>query len=176
MTAVFIALQSEARKKARQDFEKEIPDAEILLPTPEATTSPASEIDTSNWKTYENEEYSFSFKYPSFLTIRENSFQSPSSKFNIALCESQPCTTLNSILTVNVVTNDFYQSNLENPSISIDEITLDDLKGVVKSFSYHEGTERVVFIKTDNKRFMIGGNEKNSDIFSQILSTFQFID
>ena len=57
MTAVFIALQSEARKKARQDFEKEIPDAEILLPAEEPDP-------TSNWKTYRNEEYKFEFRYP----------------------------------------------------------------------------------------------------------------
>lgn len=34
-----IAYQSETRKKASEDYEKAIPDAEILLPTPEPTTN-----------------------------------------------------------------------------------------------------------------------------------------
>jgi uncharacterized phage-like protein YoqJ len=34
-----IAYQSETRKKANEDFEKTIPDAEILLPTPGPTTN-----------------------------------------------------------------------------------------------------------------------------------------
>ncbi len=70
VTAFLIAYQSETRKKANEDFEKAIPDAEILLPTPEITSIPA--IDTSSWNTYSNEEYSFEVRYPKDYFIETN--------------------------------------------------------------------------------------------------------
>jgi|SRR3989344_2160498 len=39
------------------------------------TATTTEEIDTSNWKTYRNEEYGFEFKYPPYLIIRNNENQ-----------------------------------------------------------------------------------------------------
>ena len=57
LTASFIAFQSEQKRKRLEQYEKQIPGAEILIPQKD-------ENSTENWKTYENEELGFTLKYP----------------------------------------------------------------------------------------------------------------
>ena len=68
MTAAFIAFQSEQRKKASEDYEKTIPDAEILLPTPE-------ENPTINWEAFQDEEFGFEMSYPAGFILKKETLK-----------------------------------------------------------------------------------------------------
>jgi hypothetical protein len=61
LTASFIAFQSEQKRKRLEQYEKQIPEAEIIVPDSE-------EVSTENWKTYSSEGLGFEFKYPADWT------------------------------------------------------------------------------------------------------------
>lgn len=71
-TGALIAYQSEIRKKASEDFEKEVPEAEIIIPSPEPSSDVSFETDTSDWKNFTNEDYNFVVTYPPAWELTDN--------------------------------------------------------------------------------------------------------
>lgn len=67
LTASFIAFQSEQKRKKLKDYEKPIPDAEIIVP--EGETGIIDDETLPGWKTYANEEIGISFIYPENLEL-----------------------------------------------------------------------------------------------------------
>jgi len=52
-----------------------------------ATTT--AEIDTSNWKTYRNEEYGFEFKYPEDLIVKDWAYKTPNWELLLYIGQNQ---------------------------------------------------------------------------------------
>lgn len=81
--------------------------SEKVAPPPTQATT------TSETKTYRNEEWGFEFEYPDGWIVKENTFGSYYSKFNILitpnLAEQYPCPIL-----VNVVLNEFVDNSFKN--------------------------------------------------------------
>lgn len=62
-------------------FDRQQQSSDVILNSPEAEEeSQTEEIDTSNWKTYRNEEYGFKFEYPWDFMQGNNNFYSSNYK------------------------------------------------------------------------------------------------
>ncbi len=179
MTAALIAFQSEQRKKASEDYEKAIPDAEILLPTPEITTSPVSEIDTSNWKTYTFER-KLIFKYPPNYIVHEQT------KDTVLLSPDEVLTSDSDSIAIDVRDIVIYKD--------LDKATLESKKGLtdVKEENIDTGvlitgkvwdisktiSQEITIAVMETKLGVItpnyAGRKEGVSTFRQILSTFEF--
>jgi len=64
LTASFIAFQSEQKRKRLKEYEKPIPEAEIIVPE-------TNEFSNITWETYTNKEYGYTLSYPSHWEVVE---------------------------------------------------------------------------------------------------------
>ncbi|MDD2822706.1 MAG: hypothetical protein PHQ59_01360 [Candidatus Daviesbacteria bacterium] len=145
---------------------------------PRTSEPQATSIDeTADWKTYTNTKYGYLIKYPEKLKIRERGSLSPSLIDSLDICLKESCGDPD-IISVNVITKEFALGSLNNPSISKEEITISNIKGIKKVGEYHYGKEIIVYFPAPNgaSYVNIGTNSQNAQIFDTILSTFKFTD
>lgn len=143
------------------------------------TSKDASEIDTSNWQTYVNERWGYSFKYPKNWYLEEptiaitnvRSWQRKSSEYS----DSERDITI--IVYPN--TSDPREIVRQDEGEQKSEITV----GGEKGFEYHEyaypGSPyiyRVIFIPKNGSLYRMRIYQQNPEmiIFNQILKTFIF--
>lgn len=164
------------------------------IPTPTIATFPTkipTPDPTTNWKTYENKKYGFSFKYPDYLhqiksTVSSNSL--PSEKF-----QSDDFQTEDGIENT-IVSKGLNLAYTYNDSMGCDtseDITKNELKIITidnhETRRYFVSWEGMIFYAADvflpksclNISLNYGNNYNKDqvlDIFSQILSTFKFTD
>jgi hypothetical protein len=190
-----IDYQSETRKKASEDYEKAIPDAEILLPTPEITSIPA--IDTSSWNIYTSEEYGLTFKYPDLWTLEDDTrifeqgdmvsvvFVGEAQKVGSELFDggsfsvSLPIETTQNIKTW---VKDYYSRTTTNSSITeYSEKTVGNTT-YQKVYTCGLGCFNYYNLKREGNVYQIltfaGGPDeaKHQQTVDQILSTFEFLE
>ena len=203
VTAFLIAYQSETRKKANEDFEKAIPDAEILLPTP-------VEAPLSGWQTYINEEYKFEFQYPahwnvdanpqvSFVQLQEvkdgqvtgivggiTIIDKTASSYTKMLTSETLCPTeagridLPDTVNVYCLTGKDIQTNygLWKGVLECSSVQFDGLKENPETCPHQFWNDSKDFFYLVHFNFfepIIEGGEEEK-LFNQVLSTFQFID
>ena len=77
-------------------------------------TNQIGEIDTSNWKTYRNEEYGFEFRYPPTLSIKESDYY------------------------INVLFNDSFNINIDVLNNGLDPKTIKSPIGIITQESLEE--------------------------------------
>ena len=106
--------------------------------TPTASASPVSSINTSNWKTYRNEEYGFEMKYPSAWKFKGFIEGMASGGFEISPIE-------NIFSTIGVVIVNSYSINGVNYPVTQERLTeqVDGFKKSVTGFN--------------EEQFLIGG-------------------
>lgn len=167
---------------------------------PEGISS-TSEIDTSNWKTYKNEEYGFEIRYPKSWHIYKS--------YEIIVISTYPEDTLEipsayGLITINHRINitldkllETYKGLTEHPKSSnifpgskeffFEKITIDAVKGHKVTAISKEGVNEsgIVYFLPDrsNQGFFqfIGSfkgnkNEKHAQRFEKMLSTFKFTE
>lgn len=178
--SVYVSKKSKAPQK---ETEKITPQKSIITPTPLPTpseskqtpsfeTTESSEIDTSDWKTYRNEEYGFEVRYPSHYEIS-----------NLVYTNIGPAITSENveiIFTDETSPNMYERMNKEcREAVSIKNGVL-----VFKcplGWNMDSGIDFEVFIPREKKLFRIlfsttkPGREREIDIFGQMLFSFRFL-
>ena len=151
-------------------------------PAPQKTDLPTTPDPTANWKTYTNQKYNFSFKYPSSWTI---SSQGKNDTYNLLLGFSGPdiknyevisfavkenLNTQDEIKSLNQLSDTFGSKVLKTENLSVG-----NNKGIVITYSTAEGNtpEEAVIEHKGNIYLFIHSPNINLD---QILSTFKFLD
>lgn len=150
-------------------------------------------IDTSDWKTYTNEEYGFSFKYPSdWIYEIKKLFYPEEGNLNILFLSPVDQEIKNSInytdqpvgIEVRVIESElspiqYYQHQIGNLNIKYTEITLNnDLTGIAYNDpGISEGVYRNIFsnqqgILIDIRTFSI--NNIQNSLFIQFMNSFIF--
>lgn len=148
-----------------------------FLPTPTPTTqesSVPSNDSTSNWKTYINKQYNYSFQYPKTYIINEIGSNSSTNLSVVNTCianESNICNDPESIGFV--VKSQNFKPQLDD---EYTYIKIDNIKSI-KSFSQYWGGDWInVYIPKDKSYISVGTDKINEKVFDQILSKFKFLD
>jgi len=135
------------------------------------------QVKITDWKTYTNSKYSFSFQYPSSLSIDET-IKNPESLANASLLQANP------YLEFDVAVSEKIPSSCKNDvqptKISVDNLPADkyEATGEGEAGNY---TNKSVLIKKNNYYYCIFvgfGTEQVefNTLFDKILSTFRFTD
>ena len=151
-----------------------------------STVAPALETTGSNpadatvsarpgMKLYRNDEFGFEFWYPEGWEVKEQTFQSPFSKFNLV---AHPTGTHPNFepLGINITTNDFVSRSYQPYKASAIPTIVGGREGLRYAFeamTYY--TDFVIPLHDD--LVIIIGNENKSHLpeFNQVLSTFKFL-
>lgn len=170
-------------------FDTPVPQTVIISPP----LSPTENL-TDNWKTYTNEDFSLSFKYPANQFPNINATTPKKGYLDIELTESNdPLPMLNYFLVVTAVktTEDLetYVSEKEKGAgNAIQKTIVNNKNGFILVHDPNQMKEVPIvyisktFLKENNTIYSVGiysngsktGIEKNSTLVNQILSTFKF--
>lgn len=177
---------------------------ESLIPSisPEQITTAATDIDISNWKTYTNSKYDFTFKYPSNWIENGDSFEEKIgdndvnvfSQKGISVMTYENAGSLNALEFLDTI---FYKDYINQGSKSLKEAYMKQyrenslLKSVTidgKPFTLieeliepHGSNGRGIWITINKNGLLLrsypsADSENQQKIFNQILSTFKFKD
>jgi hypothetical protein len=140
-------------------------------------------IDTSNWKTYRNDEYGFEFKYPANWKKEEGRLTDENSLYSFSLIASSTEDFLNkypgtgsptydiSIVLYKLNYRDDFSNRISTP------IVFNGIKG--DRVVYRDnglGTSTSMYLDGKNYSFQINLGGRNRKESEKILSTFKFID
>lgn len=157
----------------------------IVSPPAESVASPsqsASATTTPGFKLYRNEERGFEFEYPGDWTFHANTFYSPFSKFNLVGAspeENGLPDPLTPSLLVNIVTPDFADRaiiGLKNLNASTSIVMVVGIKAIKYEYEFERVARLAIDIPFGEYKMLLGAKTQYEDVFSQILSTFKFIE
>ena len=154
-----------------------------------STATITSEIDTSGWKTYRNEEYGFEFRYPGELSVKDWAYKTPN--WELLLYVGQNKNISDGAVSIGVEKNIkhfddwlilFPQDsiNIRNVMIGVGNYKAKEVK--VNFYSVDSKVNALnYFIESSGKLFRISYNlnkstEVDENIFKTILSSLMFIN
>jgi len=162
-------------------IQKEPAPVPISTSTPK---SPAVSVPTSTTtnvtqetKTYRNEEWGFEFEYPQNLILKENTFRSYYSKFNLELFTPIGEKRDTSFL-VNIVLPEFAERSFRGLEKITSEIIVAEVQGIKYEYEYQGFPHTTVILPFGELRMILGtgeGSKQYLNEFNQILSTFKFL-
>lgn len=159
-------------------------------PSPIATPTATKSVETANWKTYTNERFKYSFKYPNDLTVRESFdpndeiYQTIISNTNSKdFASGDKKVTDEDVFEVVIVNNpSIAATNLDTAkkqyrNAQVTDFTLAD-QPAFKFIQQGLGTKQIGAITIFNSKEidfnLLSINSKYISYFDQILSTFKF--
>lgn len=193
LTASFIAFRTEQKKKQLEEYEIQVPDAEIIVPTKDTQTYPTREVDqeldpyygheTDNWKDYDktNEVVKISIDFPEDWVFTDKSTLTNGNGVKVAEYDPGPV-----LLKPGQVCDDTLKISAgpvpETPPITSHEsISIGNLEGT--ETIYQSTTFSIIryCLQEQDKAFVILFYENsptvsNEKLYNQILSTFQFVE
>lgn len=142
------------------------------------TATTTQSTDHLGMKLYRNDEFGFEFWYPEGWVLYENTWKSPSSKFNLVVnLPGDDNVVLNSFM-INITTPEFADNAIisrERLHAQIGHLVVDDTNGVEYRYSFEGLPEIDVDIPRNQYRVLIVVDKKHEKEFNQILSTFKFL-
>ncbi|MBU0598574.1 hypothetical protein KKF61_06340 [Patescibacteria group bacterium] len=147
-------------------------------------------VETSDWLTYENEEYGFSFKYPEIWTINEKptglddqGIYTIVFNWNYRTSELYPMLMIRDNWSNEQEINDTTSVSTVTIKSEEDHITVADLYKTKKIVYVDEDGQAMplqkIFFTKDGTSYIIrsfNGNQETGDAIDQLLSSFQFIE
>ncbi len=155
----------EVRQKIDNQFE------EAKTQQPLTTTT----IITSALKTYHNEQWGFEFQYPEDWIVKENTFGSYYSKFNLVV-NPELVRSSNFTFSINIVLPEFPERSFRNIEKTTSEITVAGVRGIKYEYEFEGLPETAIILPLGEYKIILGtDSEQYLDEFNQILTSFKFI-
>jgi hypothetical protein len=143
------------------------------LPEPSSTV-PTQASSAAGTKTYVNTEYGLELQYPSDWTVRENSFGSPNSKFNVELVPPKQ-RDLNDSILINIVLPAFAERAFLGVGASTSIASVDRVAGVKYEYEFEGLPEVGIVVPLGQDRMIIGTEKRDEDVFNEVLASFKFV-
>jgi len=145
-----------------------------------SSTIPTQASSTSNIKTYTNTEFGFEFQYPDDLIVRENTFRSYYSKFNLQVEYWNKEGKYFSVFDVNVVLPEFADRTFLSIGATTSTIVVDGVLGIKYEYEFESLPEVAVVLPLGQYKVIlgIGGSSKfygHESTFNRILASFKFL-
>lgn len=142
---------------------------------------PAKELEqnstTTVLKTYRNEEYGFEFQYPDDWEIRENTFRSPASKFNLNVVPVGEKYLPNPVL-INIVIPEFADAAIVNRKrlgAMESEVFVMGVRGMRYDYVFESLPTVAVDLSFGEYRLLLSAKKQYENVFSQVILTFKFL-
>ena len=141
------------------------------------TTTPSDQNETQGQnKTYRNTEFGFEFQYPQDWEVKENTFGSYYSKFNLVV-NPKAVRSSNFTVSINIVLPEFPERSFQNVEKTATEVTVDGVSGVKYQYEFESSQETAIVLPLGEYKVILGtDNEQYVDTFNQVLSTFKFLE
>jgi hypothetical protein len=139
-----------------------------------SSTIPTQVTSPTATKTYANAEYGFELQYPADWTVRENSFGSYSSKFNVKLVPPRQRDLEDSIL-INVVLPEFAERAFLGVGASTSTATVDGIAGVKYEYEFEGMPSFDIVVPLGQNRMIIGTEKRDEAVFNQVLASFKIV-
>lgn len=146
-----------------------------VLPNEQTEQLPAN-LDES--QTYINTEFGFEFQYPQDWVVRENTFVSYYSKFNLEIF-TRIGESLDSTFLVNIVLPEFTERSFQGLEKTTSEIIIAGVQGIKYEYEYHGFPHTVVILPFGELRMILAtgdGSKQYLDEFNQTLTSFKFLN
>jgi hypothetical protein len=141
---------------------------------PEPSAIPAQTSSATDTKTYTNAEYGLELQYPADWTVRENSFGSYNSKFNVELVPPRQRDLEDSIL-INVVLPEFAERAFLGVGASTSTATVDGKAGVKYEYEFEGMPSLDIVVPLGQDRMIIGTEKRDEAVFNQVLASFKIV-
>ncbi|MFQ6083947.1 MAG: hypothetical protein ACE5WD_11420 [Candidatus Aminicenantia bacterium] len=132
-------------------------------------------VDVNGLKLYRNEEWGFEFQYPQDWVVKENTFGSYYSKFNMVI---RPTVGWYSRfpVSVNIALPEFPERSFQNIEKTTSEVTVDGVLGIKYQYEFEGSQETAIILPLGEYKIILGtDNEQYTEIFNQVLATFKFL-
>jgi hypothetical protein len=160
-------------------------DKPFVQPLPTLNTQPATSAistatsvpvnDAIGLKTYTNKEYGFEFRYPVDWTVKEKTFGSYYSKFNLVV-NPNLVKSSNFTISINIVLPEFPDRSFKNIKKITSEVIIDGVKGIKYEYEFEGSKETAIIMQLGEYKAILGtDDEQYVEVFRQILSTFKFL-
>ena len=166
-----------------RQFSKILPQNQLPISAPQvipSSTFPIEASSTNSTKTYINTEYGFEFQYPDDLIVRENTFKSYYSKFNLQVEYWNKEGKYLSVFDLNVVLPEFADRTFLSVEATTSTIVVDGVPGIKYEYEFESLPEVAVVLPLGQYKVIlgIGGSSKfygYENTFNQILASFKFL-
>lgn len=163
---------------AQEPFSQNQPSPSIAPTAPSTSSVPATS--TIETKTYRNTEYGFEFQYPSDLVVRENTFRSYYSKFNLQVEYWDKEGKYLSVFDVNIVLLEFADRTFLGSGATTSTVIVNGISGIKYEYEFESLPEVAVVLPFGQYKVIlgIGGSSKfygHESTFNQVLASFKFL-
>lgn len=135
-----------------------------------ATTSPT----ISGLKTYRNEEWGFEFQYPQDWIVKERTFGSYYSKFNMVIRPTSGWYSQFPV-SINIVLPEFPDRSFKKVEKITSEAIVDGVPGVKYQYRFKGSQETAIILPLGEYKMILGADRDHEEIFNQILTSFKFL-
>lgn len=170
---ILVAVAVIVRKSIQQPpAQNPLPPTIVTVPTPTSTTQASG---TAGMKTYTNTEYGFEFRYPDDWVVKENTFVSYYSKFNLEVVVKKE-KYLDLVFDVNIVMPEFPERSFKNIEKTTSEVIVDGVLGIKYQYEFESQQETAIVLPIGDYKVILGTDSKQDvDSFNQILASFKFL-